>query len=213
LSKYKKGNNSKNNGIFIVISIVATSIIISIFVIKEFTGLNNPFFVVTSTSMVPTLKIGDIVIASQNPCNSKPLDSNDSRGDSQPQSLPSSTLYFNQLQRDDIIIFRTPNNTDENGNPRTIIHRVVQIDETNSGMYDNQSHDRIIKTKGDNNPISFEGLDYPITQDNYIGKVMFTLPYQNILIIIYVIVIIAILTRLTVIIGKFVLKKRSEERR
>jgi signal peptidase len=36
---------------------------------------------------------------------------------------------------------------------------------------------RVIRTKGDANPSSIQGVDYPITEDNYVGKVVYAIPY------------------------------------
>jgi signal peptidase I len=52
---------------------------------------------------------------------------------------------------------------------RPIIRRVAQI------ITDDQG-DRIIRTKGDANPASIPGIDYPVFQQNYIGKVVSVIP-------------------------------------
>ena len=36
--------------------------------------------------------------------------------------------------------------------------------------------ERIIRTKGDANPYSIRYLDYPIREENYIGKVVYVIP-------------------------------------
>jgi hypothetical protein len=58
--------------------------------------------------------------------------------------------------------------TNASGNHATIVHRVAQI-VTENGQ-------RIIKAKGDANHDSIPGLDYPIFQRNYIGKVVYVIP-------------------------------------
>ena len=70
---------------------------------------------------------------------------------------------FNKLNVGDIIVFN-PYDTTNSGQHIPIIHRVAQII-TDQG-------DRIIRTKGDANPDSIPGIDYPIFQQNYIGKVV-----------------------------------------
>jgi signal peptidase len=39
-----------------------------------------------------------------------------------------------------------------------------------------ESSERIITTKGDANPASIPGTDYPITKDDYIGEVVYVIP-------------------------------------
>jgi hypothetical protein len=50
-----------------------------------------------------------------------------------------------------------------------IVHRVAQIVTDSHG-------DRIIRAKGDANNDSISSLDYPIFQQNYIGKVVYVIP-------------------------------------
>lgn len=69
---------------------------------------------------------------------------------------------FEGTQRGDIIVFNRPEIHD-----RVIVHRIVDIRE---------SSERIITTKGDANPASIPGTDFPITKDDYIGKVVYVIP-------------------------------------
>ena len=62
----------------------------------------------------------------------------------------------------DIIVFNRP--SDHN---RVIVHRVVSIIEDDP---------RTIRTKGDANSASIPGTDYPITAEEYIGKVEHIIP-------------------------------------
>ncbi|RMF31312.1 MAG: signal peptidase I, partial [Candidatus Nitrosothermus koennekii] len=62
-----------------------------------------------------------------------------------------------------IIVFHRPNIHD-----KIIVHRVIEINEVN-GV-------RVVTTKGDANPSVIPGTDYPITEDDYIGKVIFVIP-------------------------------------
>jgi len=69
---------------------------------------------------------------------------------------------FEELLVGDIIVFDRP--SDHN---RVIVHRVASIlDE----------EPRTIRTKGDANPASIPGTDFPITAEEYIGKVAYTIP-------------------------------------
>ena len=81
---------------------------------------------------------------------------------------------LNCLQIGDIIVFE-PKSPTKNSEPgRTIIHRIEEIALGSDGQ-------KTIRTKGDANPNSIQGVDYPITDDNYIGKVVYVLPYVGLL--------------------------------
>lgn len=69
---------------------------------------------------------------------------------------------FEELEIGDIIVFNRP--SDQN---RVIVHRVASILDEDP---------RTIRTKGDANPASIPGTDFPITEEEYIGKVVYTLP-------------------------------------
>jgi signal peptidase len=112
-------------------------------------GVSNPFYVVASDSMVPKLKVGDLLMIQHGSVSS-----------------PSS---YNNLKVGDIIVFRSPGVREDTGQPEVIVHRVAKIYTTYQG-------ERIIRTKGDANPHSIYLIDYPITSNNYIGKVVFVLP-------------------------------------
>jgi signal peptidase len=64
----------------------------------------------------------------------------------------------------DVIVFNRPE-----GGDRVIVHRIVDIDMDADG-------ERIVRTRGDANPASIPGTDYPIRQDDYIGKVIYVIP-------------------------------------
>ena len=69
---------------------------------------------------------------------------------------------FEDIEIGDIIVFDRP--SDHN---RVIVHRVVEILSENP---------KEIRTKGDANPGSIRGTDFPITEEEYIGKVAYTIP-------------------------------------
>ena len=69
---------------------------------------------------------------------------------------------FEEVEIGDIIVFDRP--SDHN---RVIVHRVVSI--TNEDP-------RTIRTQGDANPGSITGTDFPITEEEYIGKVAYIIP-------------------------------------
>ena len=110
-------------------------------------GTNNPFYIVSSGSMVPTLNINDVLIVKDGGTGGN-----------------SSADSFNSLKVGDIIVFHRPT-----GQDRVIVHRVAEI-------YNNFEGERIIRTKGDANPSSIPGVDYPIRAQQYIGKVAYVIP-------------------------------------
>ncbi|EIJ66602.1 signal peptidase I [Candidatus Nitrosopumilus salaria BD31] len=69
---------------------------------------------------------------------------------------------FEDIEIGDIIVFNRP--SDHN---RVIVHRVASILDDDP---------KTIRTKGDANPASIPGTDFPITEEEYIGKVAYVLP-------------------------------------
>ncbi len=69
---------------------------------------------------------------------------------------------FEDIEIGDIIVFNRP--SDHN---RVIVHRVISITDDDP---------KTLRTKGDANPASIPGTDFPITQDEYIGKVEYIIP-------------------------------------
>jgi len=106
---------------------------------------------------------------------------------------------FEDIEVGDIIVFNRP--SDHN---RVIVHRVASII---------QEDPKTIRTQGDANPASIPGTDFPITEEEYIGKVAYTLPqvgYVTQLLkppINYAIIAIVI----GIMVVKQVLKKKSEK--
>ena len=116
-------------------------------------GTQNPFYVVASGSMIPVLQVYDVLIV-QGDC----LGSTDSK------NCIRLDWYtpFEDIKVGDVIVFNRP--SDHN---RVIVHRVVSILDDDP---------KTIRTKGDANPASIPGTDFPITEEEYIGKVAYTLP-------------------------------------
>jgi signal peptidase len=69
---------------------------------------------------------------------------------------------FEEVEIGDIIVFDRPK--DHN---RVIVHRVVSIINEDP---------KIIRTQGDANPGSIPGTDFPVTEEEYIGKVAYIIP-------------------------------------
>lgn len=102
-------------------------------------GTQNPFYVVSSGSMIPVLQVYDVLVVNGN-------------------------VPFEEIQIGDIIVFNRPSDHD-----RVIVHRVEAI-------LDERPESKTVRTKGDANPISIPGTDYPITEEEYIGEVFYTIP-------------------------------------
>ncbi len=101
-------------------------------------GTYNPFYVVSSGSMIPELQIFDVLVVQ-------------------------GSYEFSRIVIGDIIVFDKPISHD-----RVIVHRVDSII---------NNVPKIIKTKGDANKASIPGVDFPITEEEYRGKVIYTIPY------------------------------------
>ena len=71
-------------------------------------------------------------------------------------------VSFDDVKIGDIIVFDRPKDHD-----RVIVHRVVAVVDDDP---------RTLRTKGDNNQNSIVGTDYPITKEEYIGKVVHVVP-------------------------------------
>ena len=69
---------------------------------------------------------------------------------------------FEDIETGDIIVFNRPSDHD-----RVIVHRVISVIDDDP---------KTLRTKGDANPASIPGTDFPITEEEYIGKVVHTLP-------------------------------------
>lgn len=143
-------------------SVVVVILVIS-FTIHFLFGTINPFYVVVSGSMIPNLNIGDLLAIDHN-------------------------YNYNSLKVGDIIVFNTPG-VNNKGQHLTIVHRVAEIitvptikrdsggsSDQNNNNNNNNKIIKIIRTKGDANPGSIRLLDYPIRQQNYIGKVVYVIP-------------------------------------
>ena len=104
-------------------------------------GTANPFYVVSSGSMIPVLQIYDVIVVEGN-------------------------TPFDDVKKGDIIVFYSPK-LYEQGKERVIVHRV-------SLLLDDDP--KIVRTKGDANPASISGTDYPITEKEYLGKVEYVVP-------------------------------------
>jgi len=119
------------------IVIVAVGVLIVWLSLVIIFGTQNPFYVVSSGSMIPELEVYDVLVVQGN----------------EP---------FEDIDVGDIIVFNRPS-----GHDRVIVHRVASIIEDDP---------KTIRTKGDANPSSIPGTDYPVTEEEYIGKVAYVIP-------------------------------------
>ena len=123
------------------VGLLVCFIVVGVFIIwlglQAFTGTNNPFYVVSSGSMVPVLQVFDVLVVQGND-------------------------PFESVEVGDIVVFNRPA-----GQDRVIVHRVAAIIDDNPLS---------IRTKGDANPASIPGTDFPITEEEYIGKVAYVIP-------------------------------------
>jgi len=79
----------------------------------------------------------------------------------------SHNIPFEELQEGDIIVFREPVPDGEEAD--AIVHRVDEI-------LTDPENNLVILTKGDANSGSIPGIDFPIYEPNYIGKVVIDVP-------------------------------------
>lgn len=126
-----------SSGIVKDIIIVAIGIAIIWVGLRVTFGTENPFYVVSSGSMIPNLNIFDVIVVNGN-------------------------VPFDHLKIGDIIVFNRPVIHD-----KVIVHRVAEI---------LNNDPLIIRTKGDANPASIPGTDFPISKEDYIGKVVYVIP-------------------------------------
>jgi signal peptidase I len=128
---------SLKSGIVKDIIIVVIGIAIIWIGLRVAFGTENPFYVVSSGSMIPNLNIFDVIVVQGN-------------------------IVFDHVKVGDIIVFNRPN-----GHDKVIVHRVAEV---------LNKDPLVIRTKGDANPGSIPGTDFPITKDDYIGKVVYVIP-------------------------------------
>ena len=128
---------SATSGIVKDIIIVVIGIAIIWVGLRVAFGTENPFYVVSSGSMVPNLNVFDVIVVNGN-------------------------ISFDQLKIGDIIVFNRPVIHD-----KVIVHRVAEF---------LNKDPLIIRTKGDANPGSIPGTDFPISKGDYIGKVVYVIP-------------------------------------
>jgi signal peptidase I len=153
----KDGRASRHTYLgYLVYLIPIALIIIGYFALIYVTNESSPFTIVMGTSMQPTILPGSIAMLYRVP--------------------------FNQLKNGDIIVFtpaiaeRTQCDSQGGGSfvqeasvPCFVIHRIVKITTNRAGQ-------EVITTKGDNNPGSYQGIDHPVLESQYVGMVVLQFP-------------------------------------
>lgn len=128
---------SVSKGVIKDIIIVAVGVLVIWIGLQIVFGTQNPFYVVSSGSMIPELQVYDVLVVQGN-------------------------IPFEDIEVGDVIVFNRPS-----GHDRVIVHRVAAIIDDDP---------RTIRTKGDANPASIPGTDFPITSEEYIGEVAYVIP-------------------------------------
>ena len=129
--------SSISKGVVKDIIIVVVGVLIIWIGLQIIFGTTNPFYVVSSGSMIPELQVYDVLVVQGND-------------------------PFEEVEIGDVIVFNRPS-----GHDRVIVHRVASIIDENPFT---------IRTKGDANPSSIPGTDFPITEEEYIGQVAYVIP-------------------------------------
>jgi signal peptidase I len=139
----------------LIITVVSVTILTFVLTVLLIVGQDRNFYVVVSDSMIPNLNTGHIVLVAKEDRNNH--------------------SSFASLQIGDIIVFAPPSSKIPDMEfDRAIVHRVVGIESDSKGA-------RVIRTKGDANSYSIQAVDFPITIENYIGKVTHAIPYLGLL--------------------------------
>lgn len=164
LSGKSKDNKRKDIKIIIIIVVIFAIAFVSI---RTILADSNPFYVVASGSMIPVLNVNDLIVV---------------------WSKDNSTSFAN-ANIGDIIVFKASDPREEN---KTIVHRVSAIIEKGNNLTGNVIlcapiainqviQEKTILTKGDANECSIPGIDFPVTKENYVGKVIYTIPQIGII--------------------------------
>jgi len=169
-------SSSIPKGVIKDIVIVVVGVLVIWFGLQAVFGTQNPFYVVSSGSMIPELQVYDVLVVQGND-------------------------PFEEVKVGDIIVFNRPS-----GHDRVIVHRV-------SAIIDDDPY--TIRTKGDANPASIPGTDFPVTEEEYIGQVEYVIPQIGYItrIITPPINYIIIAVIVGIMIAKQITKKKKQEKK
>jgi signal peptidase I len=171
LSK-KINDNSRKKDIKVIV-IIAIIFVVAFVLVRVALSNSNPFYVVASGSMVPVLNVNDLIVVWGKDNNTS----------------------FDSAKVGDIIVFKAFIAEPGEKEGKTIVHRVASVFEEGETLRGNAEmnrlcypvsvpavlEDKTILTKGDANECSIPGVDIPITEENYIGKVVYTVPQVGII--------------------------------
>ncbi len=169
----KKINDSSRKKDIKVIVVIAIIFVVAFVLVRVALSNSNPFYVVASGSMVPVLNVNDLIVVWGKDNNTS----------------------FDSAKVGDIIVFKAFIAEPGEKEGKTIVHRVASVFEEGETLRGNAELNRLcypvsvpsvlenktILTKGDANECSIPGVDIPITQENYIGKVVYTVPQVGII--------------------------------
>lgn len=149
LTGVNNNKNSKHMRYWIILTGLVVIVIVTPSILALFRYDSIQFHAVQGTSMSPEYRPGDLVIAVRDEPN----------------------MGFDDFKKGDVIVFETHDPEFQPHN--TTIHRVM-------GSYIEPDTGGIIKsliTKGDNNAIAEPLLDYPIYEEDVLGKVVLKVPW------------------------------------
>jgi signal peptidase len=172
LSRKIKDGGSKKKDLKIII-VIAIIFVVAFVLIRVILSDINPFYVVASGSMIPVLNVNDLIVVWGKDNNTS----------------------FDSAKVGDIIVFRAAAPWEQN---KTIVHRVAAIFEKGDVLRGSPELNRLCEreqipipniplknkmllTQGDANGCSIPGVDIPITKENYVGKVIYTIPQIGII--------------------------------
>lgn len=168
----KINDNSRKKDIKVIV-IIAIIFVVAFVLVRVALSNSNPFYVVASGSMVPVLNVNDLIVVWGKDNNTS----------------------FDSAKVGDIIVFKAFIAEPGEKEGKTIVHRVASVFEEGESLRGNVGMNRLcypvsipsvlenktILTKGDANECSIPGVDIPITEENYIGKVVYTVPQVGII--------------------------------
>ena len=168
----KINDNSRKKDIKVIV-IIAIIFVVAFVLVRVALSNSNPFYVVASGSMVPVLNVNDLIVVWGKDNNTS----------------------FDSAKVGDIIVFKAFVAEPGEKEGKTIVHRVASVFEEGETLRGNAEMNRLcypvsvpvvlenktILTKGDANECSIPGVDIPITEENYIGKVIYTVPQVGII--------------------------------
>jgi signal peptidase I len=148
-------NSDKNKAERAIIIGIIFSIPMCILFTSQLILGTDPWFIMSSNGMYPEIQINDIVVVDVN-------------------------AKFDGLRVGDVIAFYAPKHL-EKGNVLIMISRVTYEISHGTNYHAMYGYERVLRTQGDDNDSSVRGINFPITENEYIGKVKNVIPQIGIL--------------------------------